>query len=111
MTMNDGGRTAQLVAIAAATLLPLPACGFSIVGDARADCERIEDILSRLGVRCGGHGLDADVLGCDELVISATTSADVDECEQWADRVDCGSVRAPNFHPPDACRFRAIRLP
>jgi hypothetical protein len=91
--------------------MALPACGFSVAGDAQADCERLEAILSEVAVRCGGHGLNPDVLRCDEIVVSGITSADVDECQRWAENVDCANLRSANWRPPEACWVRAIRLP
>jgi hypothetical protein len=97
--------------LCAAAMLVLSACGFAVAGDAQADCSRLEAIFSKLGERCGGHALAPEVLGCDELLLSAMTASDVDECERWADEVDCASIEAPDWRPPEACRFRAIRLP
>jgi len=82
-----------------------------MAGDAQADCDRLEAIFSELGVRCGGHGLDPEVLRCDEILLSGITSDDVDECQRWAAQVECASMREPTWRPPEACRFRALRLP
>src|SRR5262245_39075313 len=95
----------------ATALAMFPACGFSIAGDAQADCHRLETTFSALGVRCGGHGIDPAVLRCDEIVISDVTSDDVDECQRWADQVDCASLRSASWQPPAACRLRATRMP
>jgi hypothetical protein len=95
----------------AAVLLALPACGFSVAGDAQADCVRLEGVLSELGIRCGGHGLDPQVLRCDEIVFSEMTSDDVDECRRWAENADCASLRTADWRPPEMCGFWALRLP
>jgi hypothetical protein len=105
------GVARRCVALAAAALFILSACGFSIVGDAQADCEELVVILSKLAERCGGRRLNAEVLKCDDLVISAMTSTDVDECRRWAEQVDCSALHSSDFQTPDVCRFRAIWLP
>jgi hypothetical protein len=97
--------------LCAAALLVLPACGFSIAGDAQSNCDRLASIFSELARRCGGHALESDVLRCDDLVLSSITSADVDECQRWAAQVDCASLRTPGWRSPEVCRFQATRLP
>jgi hypothetical protein len=95
---------------AAVALLPFPACGFSIAGDAQADCDRLEGILSEVGLRCGGRRLDPAVLQCDRIVFSGMTSSDVDECQRWAEGVDCASLEAADWRPPEVCWLRAMRF-
>jgi len=97
--------------VAIAMLLALPACGFSVAGDASGDCYRLESILGELGERCGGHELAPGVLRCDDIIASSLTSGDVDACAAWARDVSCESLRAPGSRPPDSCQFNAVRTP
>lgn len=86
-------------------------CSVSLLGDAASDCYRLEAILSRLGTRCGGGVLAPDVLKCDAVIESSMTSSALDDCQQWADSVDCETVNTPGWRAPGVCTFGMTRNP
>lgn len=89
-------------------LLFCSSCAMSVLGDAKADCYRLERILSELGERCGGHAIAATVLSCEDVLESGMTSGRLDDCEAWARAASCEEVSEKGWHAPDVCSFQIV---
>jgi hypothetical protein len=94
-----------------ALVLLLPACGFSVVGDAEAHCRDLEAAFGELAVRCGGHALAPAVLRCGAVVASTATEDDLEACVDYLARLSCDDFIGAGSVLPEPCQFGFTRVP